>query len=219
LERLPDKYEGTLPEIIRLAQANISKLFSNGETHFNYPDDVLKVLQATTLVNTWHINEVESGAMWDLYSNKNAGIALQSTYKRLSGSFINNKEDVIWIGKVKYIDCNKDLSGFINIFNAITSKRSSFQHEIELRAFTSLLGYQYIENLLDWNEKIITSNEIPNISKADIETYGKYVLTELDTLIERIYVSPLSQKWHYELVKSIAEKYGINKEKIIRSDL
>jgi hypothetical protein len=28
---------------------------------FNYPGDVLKLLQATTL-NTWHINEVESAA-------------------------------------------------------------------------------------------------------------------------------------------------------------
>jgi hypothetical protein len=160
---------------------------------YKYPDDVLKLLQAITLVNTWHINEVESAAMWDLYSNRNAGIAIQSTYKRLSESFRNNEEDVIWIGKVKYKDYDRDLSGFFNIFDAFTCKRSSFEHERELRALTSLRGLQFIENLLDQSKRIVASNVIPNISQGDREAHGKYVHTELDTLIERIYVSPLSE--------------------------
>jgi hypothetical protein len=129
VERLRDKYEGTLPEFTRFVQANISKLFSNGKMPYKYPDDVLKLLQAITLVNTWHINEVESAAMCDLYSNRNAGIVIQSTYKRLSESFRNNEEDVIWIGKVKYKDYDRDLSGFFNIFDAFTCKRSSFEQE------------------------------------------------------------------------------------------
>src|SRR5918912_1195284 len=149
VKMLQDNYEGTLPVFARLVKASMSSLFSNGNAYTNYVDGLLKLLKATTLVNTWHINEVESAAMWHLYSNNNAGIAIQSTYERLSESFNNNKENDVWISTVKYIDYNKDLSGLSNIFEAFTCKRLSFQHERELRAFTSLLGHQFMETLLD----------------------------------------------------------------------
>src|SRR5919197_944819 len=96
VKTLQDNYEGTLPVFSRLVLAGISKLFSDGKTRYNYIDNFLKLLQLTTLVNTWHINEVESAAMWHLYSNNNASIAIQSTYKRLSESFNNNREDNVW---------------------------------------------------------------------------------------------------------------------------
>jgi Protein of unknown function (DUF2971) len=218
VQMLQDNYEGSLPIFTRLVKASMSKLYSNNNTSSNYVDDFLKLLKATTLVNTWHINDVESAAMWHLYSNNNAGIAIQSTYKRLSESFKNNKEDVVWISTVKYIDYNKDLSGLSNTFEAFTCKRLSFQHERELRAFTSLLGHRFMESLLDQNKKATRLHWPEKISKYDQEAYGKYIPIKLDSLIERIYLSPSSQDWHIDLVKSITKKYNINKE-IIKSKL
>jgi hypothetical protein len=218
VQMLQDNYEGTLPVFARLVKASMSKLFSNGNAYSNYVDGLLKLLKATTLVNTWHINEVESAAMWDLYSNNNVGIAIQSTYKRLSESFDNNKEDYVWISTVKYIDYNKDLSGFSDIFGAFTCKRLSFQHERELRAFTSLLGHQFMESLLDQSKRVTPLHMPQRISQADQGARGKYISISLDSLIERIYLSPSSQDWHIDLVKSIAKKYNINKE-IVRSGL
>jgi hypothetical protein len=219
VQMLQDNYEGSLPVFARLVKASASKLSSNGNnTYSNYVEDFLKLLKATTLVNTWHINDVESAAMWHLYSNNNAGIAIQSTYERLSESFRNNKEDVVWISTVKYIDYNKDLSGLSNIFEAFTCKRLSFQHERELRAFTSLLGRQFMESLLDQSKRITPLPMTQEITQADRETTGKYIRISLDSLIERIYLSPLSEDWHIDLVKSIARKHGINK-KIVRSEL
>ena len=128
VQMLQDNYEGTylfLLGCLNLVWVNLS----SGNTYSNYVEGLLKLLRATTLVNTWHINEVESAAMWHLYSNNNAAIAIQSTYERLSESFNYNKEDDIWISTVKYIDYNKDLSGFSDIFEAFPCKRLSFQHE------------------------------------------------------------------------------------------
>ena len=71
VKMLQDNYEGTLPVFARLVKASMSKLFSNDNAYTNYVDGLLKLLKATTLVNTWHMNEVESAAMWDLYSNSN----------------------------------------------------------------------------------------------------------------------------------------------------
>ena len=156
--------------------------------------------------------------MWDVYSNNNAGIAIQSTYKRLSESFKDNKKNVIWIGTVKYIDYNKALSGFSNMFEAFTCKRLSFQHENEIRAFTSLLGDQFMEGLLDQSKKVTRLHWPEKISEHDQEAHGKYIPVRLDSLIERVYLSPLSQDWDIDLVKSIAKKYNINKE-IVRSEL
>ena len=218
VKMLQDNYEGTLPVFARLVKASMSKLFSNGNAYTNYVDGLLKLLKATTLVNTWHMNEVESAAMWDLYSNNNAGIAIQSTYKRLSESFGINKKDDVWISTVKYIDYSKGLSGFSDIFGAFTCKRLSFQHERELRAFTSLLGRQFMGSLLDQSKRITPLPMTQEITQADRETTGKYIRISLDSLIERIYLSPLSEDWHIDLVKSIARKHGINK-KIVRSGL
>ncbi len=61
---------------------------------------VFKAWREIILINSWHYNEYESAAMWDLYSQANAGIAVQSTYRKLRDSFQNNTDDTIWIGKI-----------------------------------------------------------------------------------------------------------------------
>ena len=178
VQMLQDNYEGTLPVFAKLFKASASKLYSNGNnTYSNHVDDFLKLLRVTTLVNTWHINEAESAAMWHLYSNNNAGIAIQSTYERLSESFNNNKEDPVWISTVRYIDYNKDMFGLSNTFEAFTCKRLSFQHENELRAFTSLLGLRFMESLLDHGKKVAPLPMPKKMSQDDREALGKYILS------------------------------------------
>ena len=94
----------------------------------------------------------------------------------------------------------------------------SFQHERELRAFTSLLGHQFMESLLDHGKKVAPLPMPKKMSQDDREALGKYIPISLDSLIERIYLSPLSQYWHIDLVKSICKKYNIHKE-IVKSEL
>ena len=98
-------------------------------------------------VNCWHINEFESAAMWQLYSNFNGGIAIQSTFKRLRESFLGNKKKPrfpegevvpVSIGMVDYIDYAKDRNNSGNIMSVCLTKRKSYEHEHELRAITLL---------------------------------------------------------------------------------
>jgi hypothetical protein len=184
----------------------MSKPFSSDDTYYKNLDDFLKLLRATTLVNTWHTNEVESAAMWHLYSNNNAGIAIQSTYERLSESFNNNKEDPVWISTVRYIYYNKDMFGLANTFEAFTCKRLSFQHENELRAFTSLLGHRFMESLLDQSKKVTRLHWPKKQANMIEKLMANMFLLKLDLLIERIYLSPSSQDWHIDLFKSIKSK-------------
>ena len=74
-------------------------------------------------------------------------------------------------------------------------KRRSFEHEHEIRAMV----------LVHNGEK----NE---------KTSGIYVSVSLNTLIEKIYVSPKAPKWFLDLVKSVSKKYGLDKE-VIQSNL
>jgi hypothetical protein len=110
-------------------------------------------------INSWHENDFESAAMWELYLKSDEGIAIQSTFKKLTVSFPKEKKAEVYIGKVKYIDYQSE-----NIpddaFATYLYKRKSFEHEHEIRALTT---GKYEE--------------------------GAYIDVSLDTLIETIYIS------------------------------
>ena len=131
-------------------------------------------------VSSWHISEHESAAMWQLYSKNNEGIAIQSTYERLTDSFHYEKKDV-FIGKIKYIDEDNDLIDWTNLFNFALHKRKSFEHEKELRAIISFPS----------------------------ATGGSPVVINTERLIEKIYVAPDSPQWLFELIQKIIKRYGL----------
>lgn len=145
----------------------------------------------------WHENEYESAAMWKLYSDLDKGIAIQSTFKNLKESFFEDKPDVA-IGKVEYLNYDEDSIPWereLKIFKPFVYKRRSFEYEREIRAMVF----------------------VPNKENTD-EKSGIYVPVSLDTLIECIYVSPKSPEWFVNLVKSVLNKYGLEKE-VIQSSL
>jgi hypothetical protein len=85
-------------------------------------------------LNSWHINEYESAAMWKLYLESDEGIAIQSTLGRLNKSLKDTKE-TIFIGKIKYIDYEKESIPESNQYYPFLYKRKSFEYEKELRLF------------------------------------------------------------------------------------
>jgi len=161
-----------------------------------------KFVSEFVYVNCWCLSEYESSAMWKLYLKSNEGIAIQSTYKRLSECFSENsvyRKD-IEIGKVKYIEYGKDLMP-PNIYLSFLYKRKSFEHEKELRAIIVLI-----------------SNEQTEEPKKDLACSGIYIPIDLDILIEKIYVSPTAEEWFKDLVESIVKKYKLKKV-VVQSDL
>src|SRR3990172_1070531 len=139
-------------------------------------------------VNCWHLNDFESAAMWNLYSEINKGIAIQSTFGALVGAFHRFPDDV-HIGKIRYIDYRKDKFKCESpeIFEPVMTKRKSFEHENELRAVI-------------WD----TSDSTPRTDDGSV-----LASVDIKALIKGIFLSPGSPLWVKEIVESVAGKYGI----------
>jgi hypothetical protein len=170
-------------------------------------------------LNCWHMNNVESAALWRLYSeNKYETIAIQSTFGKLE-SGIKDKwpRDGIFISNVKYDPHNAgkpidEIPGG-KLFTAlgwenIIYKRPSFVHEKELRAFI----YQRVDKL----KEAPLRNEV-HLEKLmkDRPEYIRIKITPSD-LIEKVYVSPLANDLFVEKVKNVSGKL---KDRVLKSDL
>jgi hypothetical protein len=170
-------------------------------------------------LNCWHMNDVESAALWRLYSeNKYETIAIQTTFGRFE-SEIKDKwlRDGIFISKVKYDPENAgepienppgrlfSSSGWENIIY----KRPSFAHEKELRAFI----FQRVDKLRE-NDTLKNEAHLEKLMKERRE-YIRIKITPSD-LIEKVYVSPFAKDLFVELVKNVS---GELKDRVLKSDL
>ena len=155
----------------------------------------------------WNIAECESEALWKTHAPER--VAVQSTFQRLYESFDQRGTEPdaipISIGAVEYLDYSKHATSVKNnSFSAVMWKRQSFQHEQELRAVLVLPEtyrkgggvYTIIDGKLD-----------PPLPPEPPRT-GVHVNVNLNTLVERIYVSPVSAKWFKEVVEVVIEKFG-----------
>lgn len=86
------------------------------------------------------------------------------------------------IGKINYVDFNET---FTNLNEPFWYKRKSFIHENEVRA---VIQHEY-----------------------EIDGFGKLIPTDLDKLIDMIYVAPTAPKWFFEIVKDVLDKYNLDK--------
>ncbi|AKG54003.1 hypothetical protein DGWBC_1358 [Dehalogenimonas sp. WBC-2] len=139
--------------------------------------------------------------MWSLYAKNNQGIAIQSTFSKIVDSMKKVKEH-IFIGKVQYIDWDKDWLPEGNLLYPFIHKRKNFEHEQELRAV--------IQDMSAKGESI-------NLSAPPWEN-GIYIPVALNILIEKVYLSPITPTWVFDLLKSTTAKYGYSWE-ISRSSL
>src|SRR5258708_24978578 len=134
-DKFDDKFEGAIPKLtIKAREAEVLGL----ETH--RAEETLKVMSQGSrkvrewiFVNCWHINTIESAAMWEQYGQKNKGIAIRSAFARLRDS-LSSSNHIMHIGMMNYIDYAKDMIPDGNAFHALFCKRRSFEHEHELRA-------------------------------------------------------------------------------------
>ncbi|MGD0954016.1 MAG: hypothetical protein ABR985_16770 [Methanotrichaceae archaeon] len=219
LDFLSDPYEGSLP-LANINKRNKGfteetiKLYKSIFPSFDYDEYMKQYIKRSSwtkqeerklfFINFWHLNEYESHAMWNQYS-KNGGIAIQSTFDKLCNS-LSKIDRTIWIGKVKYIDYRTEAIPEDNTLKPLLHKRKSFEHERELRAIVQPLdpGLKIPYDYADAIEEIL--------KKQGQSTRGIYLGVDLETLIERIYVSPLAEDWLVNLVKSIIRKYRLDKE-------
>jgi hypothetical protein len=133
--------------------------------------------------------------MWKLYAKSNEAICIQTDYNKLSRSI----DEEANIGMVEYIDYENSWISEHSFYDPFMHKRKSFEHEQELRAIIDLEDIKQID-LLKNNES------------------GYWKQTDMDYLIEKVYVSPDSPDWLLDLTKRICKKYGIKGE-VVNSKL
>ena len=180
-DKFEDQYEGTFSEptyeeIKKLAKDNPNFL-DNYKTH-----------RKNVVISSWHINEYESFAMWQIFTQKNEGLAIQSTLGKLQKALEVDSDFEQYIGEVNYIDYKKEYIPFENTFFPFLFKRKSFQYEREVRVISDVTKF----NL-----------EIDNGLKIDVN---------LEELIEKIYIHPKSENWYKKLVMDLVSRLGFDFE-------
>ncbi|WP_159802244.1 hypothetical protein [Flavobacterium sp. MK4S-17] len=186
-DKFEDQYEGTFSEPTFEELKKISE--NNPEFLDNYKTHRKKVV-----ISSWHINEYESYAMWQIFTKNNEGLAIQSTVGRVQKALDLEKCYEQHIGEVKYIDYKKEYIPFDNNFFPFLFKRKSFQYEREVRIIADLTQ----QNI-----------EIDEGVKANVD---------INLLIEKIYIHPKSENWYKNLVIKLMNQLGFDFS-IEKSDL
>lgn len=148
----------------------------------------------SVLVSCWHINEVESAAMWSLYAKAGYGVAIRSTYTRLRDAI--HMDRPFYIGMVDYLDYETQPMPEGNLFDPFLHKRTSFSHERELRVITE--RYDPPGTTVSWD-----------LADGPPRYTGTYVPVDLGTLIDSVFLAPTSQAWVVEAVGATAERFGL----------
>lgn len=186
-DKFEDQYEGTFSEP---TYEEIKKIAENNPRFLDY----YKSHREKIVISSWHINEYESFAMWQIFTKNNEGLAIQSTLGRLKKALSSEKRIEQYIGEVNYIDYKKEYIPFEDTFFPFLFKRKSFQYEREVRIISD-----------------VTENEIKVNDGLKIDV-------DINTMIEKIYIHPKSENWYKNLVFQLMEQLGFNFN-IEKSDL
>ncbi|WP_426092598.1 hypothetical protein [Flavobacterium sp. DSR3-2] len=178
-DKFEDQYEGTFSEP---TFEEIKKLSTDNPDFLNY----YKTHREKVAISSWHINEYESFAMWQIFTQNSEGLAIQSTIGRLQKSLIPEINFKQYIGEVNYIDYKKEHIPFDDMFFPFLFKRKSFQYEGEVRIIT------------DIGESDIKIND------------GLKINVDINQLIEKIYIHPKSENWYKNLVIRLVKQLGFD---------
>jgi hypothetical protein len=178
-DKFEDQYEGTFSEP---TFEEIKKLSTDNPDFLKF----YKSRREKVAISSWHINEYESFAMWQIFTQNSEGLAIQSTIGRLQKALKPENNYKQYIGEVNYIDYKKEYIPFEDVFFPFLFKRKSFQYEREVR--------------------IITDVADTNIILND----GLKISVDINQLIETIYIHPKSENWYKNLVIQLVKQLGFD---------
>ena len=178
-DKFEDQYEGTFSEP---TFEEMKKLSANNPEFLDY----YKSHREKVVVSSWHINEYESYAMWQIFTKTNEGLAIRSTVGRLQQALVPETNFEQYIGQVNYIDYKREYIPFDDTFFPFLFKRKSFQYEREIRIISDLSSH--------------------NLQIND----GLKVHVDITKLIDKIYIHPKSENWYKKLVIALQLKLGFD---------
>ncbi len=194
-DKMRDPFEGAMPRYT--VETRLERYSKTNEQDpemvrqmIEQMPQVFEIMRRYTLLNCWHMNEDESAAMWDLYAQRGAGIAVRSTFAHLCTSFDDAEGISIFIGTVNYVDYQSYVMPENNSLHPYFHKRKSFAHEQELRAV------------------------ITNFNGMDVPPLesGMSIPCSLETLIDSVYVAPTAHGWFIDVVQKLLWDLGLHHE-------
>ena len=206
VDRLSDPHEGSLTRghiNARFLQALHAPSSDVGNELMQEEPKYIRKLRGSTYVSCWCLNNHESEAMWRLYCGDKQGVAIKTTYKKLSETLLENSE--MYIGRVTYIDFDCGGFQFIQLddnwppehkyFYPFMHKRDAFSHESEVRIVKII-----------WPTKKNNKNQ----------KLGIPLKLDLERIIDNIYVNPCADIWYFDVVKTIIRKFSTKLEPLLR---
>lgn len=159
-------------------------------------------------VNCWHMAEHESVAMWKIYSSLGNGVAIVSNGARLESALVANEEK-LYLGAVKYRDPSWVQIGISNAFDTMMVKRSSFEHEREVRLVHRHTG-EFHDALVNfaWNEDTLRFDDLIEDNRPI--RLGMSFACEVDAMVEKVIVSPFAPPWYLAMIEQLRERLGYN---------
>jgi hypothetical protein len=211
LNQFDDKWEG------KLTAGLIERIEKGGEIQQIMEDEkeseefalllLKKSVKAAHLIygiNCWHSNDVESVAMWKLYTQGKDGVAIQKTVSRLKTCLSHERRN-FFIEEVDYVDhetLTPDEPTPIRFIRPLVTKRRSFRHETEVRV---------ILERMRGNER----DEFFGLLRTE---FGETVSVDLPTLLQKIVVAPDYPIWAIESLQEQVTAAGLSLQ-IEKSDL
>ncbi|MCK4394812.1 DUF2971 domain-containing protein [Candidatus Bipolaricaulota bacterium] len=196
-DKLGDPFEGALSNV----DVATLRQFEREHEGVGSLVDFLRGIRKYAAMSCWHINETESAAMWNLYSER-AGIAIQSNVLCLKKALVRHSNDNVHIGQVEYYNYGYDSLPFGNIMLPFFCKRKCFEHEHELRALVLRMpkaAYQ-----MSFSEETMGS--------------GVPVKINVHSMIQTLHIAPGSPDWVYAAVHAIIERFELDRP-LLRSEL
>lgn len=211
LREFEDKWEGSFPNAMNEPMKEHPEvLWAKQHTNENQALEMartdFKQKQHCYGVNCWHLNEVESVAMWKLYTSGIDGVAIQTTVGRLKASLALEPRD-LFIAKVRYIDHEEEQVSEPMEADALTPliiKRRSYRHEREVRII--LDRPQADDPYVEYGMRL------------GIGFFGEPLHVDITKLIEKIVVAEKFPSWAISSLQEYLDAKGIQ-VKIEGSDL
>lgn len=159
-------------------------------------------------VSCWHKSEFESDAMWRLYGLSKNGIAIVTSQHKLENV---GTENGYYTEKVKYIDFINQKAQISTPTDVFHYKRLAFIHESEIRLIKTHYPPTGIENN-------VPKNSLP-LKGKELSPNGDFIGLDLNEFLEKVIVSPYSDKWFVNVVKKLTKKYGVDVSLVSKSEL
>ncbi|MES2408848.1 MAG: hypothetical protein V4509_00930 [Patescibacteria group bacterium] len=187
---LKDKHEGSKPKPLIEGLREFWKSQVFGDKVLDWWSQIAKQTTESAYVNCWRIDTHESNLMWNNYvKGGEIGIVIQTTYDKLLDSI--NYDDSIYLGKIKYIDFEKEYwSPDNNAFFPIMHKRKEFESEQEVRIVKSDPTY--------WG---LGSPDSPK---------GVRCKWDFNKTVENIYINPSCTQEEFDEIKKYLASNNVN---------